>query len=178
MSRLKNIVDVFGIKPKFQYEVKDYFASGIITGLPLPENEDFNPLEKIWSSVKKRINEKYGVSTTAIFVITEDAISCSFLLNCAGCDDDSAEHKNYNKKFKETFHLQMMVFEEAITTFLTDIDNGYVAYCDYVENCGKISKRTCESMFDTFLKSSGYKTEKDEKKKAKIRQAVAKTVKH
>ena len=168
------------MKPKYDYLVKDYFGSMVITGLKLPENPVFNPLDKIWSSVKKRIYDQYGVSTIGMFVITPEAVSASFLLNCACCDDTAAAHKKYNNQFKETFPFQMMMFEEAITAFLTDVELGYAPYCDYIDSCGEgeISPKVCDKMLEQFLTSSGYKTEKDEKAKMKIRKAVARTVKH
>ena len=182
VSNLKDLDKILGIKPKYDYKVQDYVGSMQILGLELPENPVFNPLDKIWSSVRKRIYDCYGVATTAIFVVTPEAISCSFYLNCAGIKENAQEHKKHNRKFKETFDYQMMLFEEAITTFLSDMENGYIAYCAYLESCKekgeKISAKTCEKMFDTFLTSAGYKTAEDERKKRKIQKAAAKAVRH
>ena len=163
------------IRPRYRYECADFTGSMLISGLSFPENPVFGLPDKIWSSVRKRIEERYGVYVTCLFVMDpeDEVISGNLLLNCAVCEDDPAVRKQYNEKFKETFNQWTPIFEEAIDAFLLDPDHGYAAYCQYVESCdeGQIDPAVCNEILNKFLFSVNLKTEKDEKKKRRIKEA-------
>ena len=163
------------IHPKYRYECADFTGSMLISGLSFPENPVFGLPDKIWSSVRKRIEERYGVYVTCLFVMDPEdgVISGNLLLNCAACEDDPIIRRKYNEKFKETFPQWVVLFEEAIDAFLLDYDHGYAAYCHYVESCeeGQIDPEVCDQMLNEFLFSVNLKTEKDEKRKRRIKEA-------
>ena len=171
-----NYQNALQIRPKYKYDCTDFSGTILISGIKFPENPVFSVLGKIWSSVRKRIEERYGVSVTCLFVADSEreVVSGNFLLNCAICEDDHAAREKYNIKFKKTFPLWVGLFEDAIDAFLLDRENGYTAYCEYVESCedGKIDTKVCDDMLNRFLFSVNLKTEKDEKKKRRLKEAV------
>ena len=168
--------NILNIRPKYKYDCTDFSGTILISGIKFPENPVFSVLGKIWSSVRKRIEERYGVSVTCLFVADSEreVVSGNFLLNCAVCEDSHAARKKYNTRFKETFSLWVSIFEDAIDAFLLDRENGYTAYCAYVESCAddEIDAKVCDEMLNRFLFSTNLKTEKDEKKKRQLKEAI------
>ena len=144
----------------------------VITGLFVPPNPNFNLLDKIWSSVRKRIAEEYEIQVTGLFSEDPDGnlVICNFYLNCAHIEDDE-EKEIYNAKFKECFPFIIKKFEKAITDFFSDID-GYAPYRDYLALCSSvdepISEDVCNEILNKFLFKKGLKTEEDERKKRKL----------
>ena len=59
----------------------------------------------------------------------------------------------------------MMMFEDAIESFLGDPEDGYETYSEIMKLGDAVSKETLDIMFDRFLKKMNLKTEKDEKEK-------------
>ncbi|MBR0372532.1 hypothetical protein IJH72_01125 [Candidatus Saccharibacteria bacterium] len=175
----------------FEERVRDFFGMCVIIGLLFPENPNFDILGKIWASVKKPIadSEGLGVSVTGLFrmeplhriqthlkdrydsiLVTPEGfnpddkiIYSSFYLNCA--DKIGEDLIRYNVQFKDTFYLQMLIFKETLHKFLDDPDDGYRAYCDYVNSCETvdgIDKAVCEEILNRFLAKQGLRTEETE----------------
>lgn len=161
------------LRLQFDGECKEGSGNLIIYGLEFPET-DYDPLGKIWSSVRKRLYEIFNVSVVGCFFYKENFISCTFHLNSAPIEkedkilDADAEQikKAYLAKFRETFSRQMLFFEEILDSYILDQENGYFAFCNYVKKTnGKIDHNSCEQMFNRFLKSMNIKTEEDVKQK-------------
>ncbi len=157
----------------FDCECKEGLGNLIIYGFNFPKTA-YDPLGKIWSSVRKRIYEIYKVSVVACFFYKKNFIACTFHLNTIPIEaedkvydgNEEQSTKAYLAKFRETFERQMMFFEEVLDAYVLDQENGYTAFCNYVkETDGEIDHSTCEEMFNRFLKSMNIKTEEDIKKK-------------
>lgn len=155
----------------YEEQLREGTGSLVISGLVFPENpSSFDPLGKIWSSVRKRIAETYGVQVTGLFFYQpeREIIIANFLLSTAGMED--IDYNVLEKRFRDTFALQMSLFRDTIETFLLDTTEGYLAYCGYLElteDSPKKVKEECDKAFNSFLLRIGVKTEKDEKEKAK-----------
>lgn len=139
----------------------------IIEGLVFPDNAHFDPLAKIWSSCRKRIRESYKLDVTGLFLYDRDkqVISCSFCLSFTmeGNEDLHA----YIKRFEDNFDNQMAMFKTAIDNFIKEPNDGYNTYCELSTASKVVNKDVYEQMFNRFLRSIGYKTDKDEEEKAK-----------
>ena len=151
---------------KYEAQSKDDFGALMITGLVFPKNNVFALLDKIWSSVRKRIWDMYKVRVTGLFIEDEDTqvISCSFYLNYAMVKE--SDYDAYSDKFQETFFEQMHFFENVLESFILN-DNGLKTYKKYLKSVDSIDPEKCNEILDEFLKSIGVKTEKDEVKKKK-----------
>lgn len=165
--------NVVNTRLNFDEKITDKgFGALIISGLIFPENRAFDPMAKIWSSVRKRICERYDIDSTGIFFYepSHGIVNCNFCLNYVKVKNEE-EACLYRAKFQETFGYQMLLFEEVLDAFMLDFQYGYYPYCQYIESHQNekpeaISK-FCNQLFDTFLINNGVKTKKDETKKAK-----------
>ena len=174
MSNL-NLAEAKTINTRLNFDERSTdkgFGALIISGLIFPENKAFDPMAKIWSSVRKRICERYGVDSTGIFFYepTHGIINCNFCLNYVKIKNEGESYL-YRAKFQETFDYQMLLFEEVLDAFMMDFQYGYYPYCQYVESHQDEKQeeiiKFCNNQFDTFLKNHGIKTKKDETEKAK-----------
>lgn len=161
---MSSFTDAREIYPKYEEKQLEDVGGGvlIIFGISFPKNEVFGLLDKIWSSVRKRIYELYSINVTGLFMYREQEkiVSCSFYLNFAGVPKE--ETKKYLRIFKDTFPCQMSLFEEAIESFLLDSENGYVPYCELVEKGG--SAQDFHEMLNRFLRSQNLKKDGDNHK--------------
>ncbi len=158
----------------FEEQCSNGFGNLIIQGLVFPDNPDFDPLGKIWSSLKKRIDERYHVNVTGIFFYDPDVelISCNFCLNYAPLEKNQLDIEDYIQRYHDTFSTQMTLFENTIHSFILDTENGYLPYLRCIESIkdiedGEERREIFDLLFDNFLKSCGIKTEADDKKKKK-----------
>lgn len=97
----------------------------IIRGLDLKVTPKDNPLVVIWTTIRKRIFDKVGVSVVGYFDPIKDepgAIKGKFYLSYP--DMDAEEHF---KKFEKSFPKEMNYFENILLKWLED-PNGYAAY--------------------------------------------------
>lgn len=145
-----------------------------ISGLPSPKNKEFSPISKIFSSVRRRYFEETKLSVTGLFYKNTGVIYGSFLPNYAMCDDDLREIDKVNTDFVKLFDRLSILLEEAIDAWLLDPDNGFSAYCQYVESCeeGEVDYDVCNQMFDRYLRAANIKTEADEKEKIRRKKAA------
>lgn len=155
---------------KFQEKAECGGGSLIIENLAVRPFKGFDPLAKIWSSVRKRNRECYGVDVAGIFQYMEDQpiIICAFFLNYCGIEE--AKIDLHNNCFATTFQRQMIALEEALLAFMKD-DNGFAAYSQLI-NSPEFSMEKAEQLFDDFLKSVNIKTEEDEVEKRKRRKCA------
>lgn len=144
----------------------------VINGLVLPRGK-FDPLAKIWSTVRKRIREQFHVDVAGLFLYDDEkeVISCSFYLNYCVPELKDIDAREYTERFEGTFALQMIMFEEAVEYFLLDDEHGYEPYLERVKQGA--DEQALNNMFNAFLRSINLRTPKDDKKarrKAKARQ--------
>ncbi|MBQ6375373.1 hypothetical protein IJJ37_00330 [Candidatus Saccharibacteria bacterium] len=109
-------------------EYIDEFRIGrlIIRGLELKVTHHDNPLVIIWTTIRKRIFDKVGISVVGYFDPDRDnpgAIKGKFYLSYPG--DVNAE--DHFKKFEKSFHKEMDYFEKILTRWLEEPD-GYATY--------------------------------------------------
>ena len=149
----------------------------IINDIDIPCQRGFDPIAKIWSSVRKRNREKFGVDVTGLFIYDEErhVVSCSFYLNFGVLATDAAreEVEAYTLHFSETFSLQMAKFGEALNAFM-DAENGLAAYKNYLEN-EEFSTKQCDKIFNAFLRSTGLKIKEDDLRKQQKSQRTQRT---
>ena len=164
-------------RPNLYYE--DNFSAGspvgqlTIWGLKLPYNPRFNPLDKIWSSVRKRIAEEYSIQITGVFRIEpkEKKIIGTFMLNMASVDESNFDVLQF--RFRDLFQIMMINFETVLETWTMN-DNGLAAYKSYVEEAGYAELERCNEILDEFLISAGVKTPKDLKEREKKKKELKK----
>ena len=176
MSNFREIAQEMARNLRYEEHCEDGMGSLIIRGLSFPENTNFSPLDKIWSSARKRNAERYGVYTTAIFWQSnkEGEIFGEFYPNHATIDEQDIEL--HLARFEDTFSMQIITFMEAIEAFLTDEEHGYVAYCTLVDTYGPdVPAEKCGTIVETFLRKIGLKTPADDAEKAR-RQRLSKKI--
>lgn len=115
----------------FQEKIaEDIYGLGsiLITGL-CPSNRHYNPLGKIWASVRKRIWEQYGVDVVGLFIYDNDnqLVTGSFCLNYSAIENTGIDKRIYISRFSDTFQLQMQMFEDTLIAF-ADSPNGLESY--------------------------------------------------
>lgn len=159
----------------YEERCEEGMGSLIIRGLSFPENCNFSPLDKIWSSVRKRNAERYGVHTTAIFWQGKDGeIFGEFYPNHATVEENDIEL--YLAKFEDSFEMQIIAFMEALEAFMMDSEHGYAAYCMLVELNGReVDAEKCSTLVEAFLRKIGLKTAADDAEKAR-RQRLSKSL--
>ena len=145
----------------------------VIDGLVLPRANSFDPLAKIWSSVRKRILEQFGVDSAALFIYDDEkeVISCSFCLNFSVPETSGLDQKSYIEKFEDTFSAQMGMFEDVIEFFLLD-EFGYEEYLKLLKKGA--DKEQLNNLFNRFMLSINVRTPKDEKRKHRSRTPTTK----
>lgn len=160
---------------RYQEKSGKGFGGLIISGLTFPSIKDFDPLAKIWSSVRKRICERWQVDVVGLFVYDEkrEIVSCSFCLNYGMLPEEN--HQTYTQRFEDTFQMQMLLFEETLDSFVLDYDFGYESYIKLVRN-KNCTPEMCNHFLNSFLKRINIKTEKDERKAAKLATKKAKVM--
>ena len=175
MSNFTTIAQEMGKNLHYEEHCDDGMGRLVIRGLSFPENVNFSPLDKIWSSARKRNAERYNVYTTAIFWQNDDGeIFGDFYPNHATIEE--CEIEAHLKKFEDTFTKQILTFMEAIEAFLADEEHGYTAYCKLVETYGpKVDAEKCSTLVEAFLRKIGLKTEADDAEKAR-RQHISKKI--
>ena len=160
-------------------EAHDGFGKMVIRGLKLPKVGHYSALAEIWSSVKRRVYEKYDVMSAGVFQYDGELISCRFYLSVAECEDSATEKIG---SFNDTFYFkvekekpddpdiydgQMKMFQDAITMWVNDEEWGYVPYVEYINSTDNPDIQVLKNMMDTFVARSGLETDADRKAKAK-----------
>lgn len=175
MSNFTKIAQEMAKNLHYEERCENGMGNLIIRGISFPENANFSPLDKIWSSARKRNAEHYGVYTTAIFWQGKDGeIYGEFYPNHATIDDRDVE--KHLVLFENTFEMQILTFMEAIKAFLMDEQHGYAAYCELLNTYGpKVDAERCSTVVEAFLRKIGLKTAADDAEKAR-RQRLSKTI--
>ena len=151
-----------------------------ITNVSMP-HEGFNPMGKLWASIRRENRRKYGVNVTAIFLHDEkdNLISCSLCLDYGYQLAHDIDQRAYEQRFMDTFEGQLMTLEKTLEAFVGDNENGYTAYLDHVEKNGGIADEDyCNEMFNRFLRGIGLKKPEDEQAKKEFREKFEEASKH
>ena len=156
----------------FQENVGPGIGTLVINGLVLP-HDTYDPLGKIWASVKKRLRERYRVDVAGLFTYNDEkkVISCSFCLNYGISEIRGLDSKVYTARFESTFDCQMVDFEEVIEAFI-ESPNGLSAYKKALKT--NPGKRDIDKVINSFLFSVGMRTEKEERQSLKKRGEASK----
>lgn len=153
----------------FEEEINYGIGTMNIGGIDFPSHKEFDPLAKIWSSLRKRIIEKYGVDSVGNFQYSgpsTDIIFCDFYLNYGIQQARDMGDDEYAKKYEETFHEQMEMFKDVIEKFLAEPEYGYDVYMKLTSEEGVLDDEY-NILFNTFLRKIGVRTEEDEKRAKK-----------
>lgn len=139
----------------FSEKVSGHIGTLIINGLVMPRTNSFDPLVKIWTTIRKRIFEKRQLDVVGIFVhdTSQELISCNFYLSYTNVHNDNTDA--HTKKFEESFPRQMKIFEETLLRFLEDED-GYDHYTKLLAN--HTDENNLSDFFNAFLKKAGVRT--------------------
>ena len=146
------------------------FGVAQITNFSIP-HQGFNPMGKLWASVRRENRRKYGVNVTAIFLHDEadDIISCSLCLDYGYQLAKDIDQRVYEQRFIDTFDHQLITLEKTLEAFVDD-ENGYAAYLDHIEKNGGIADEAyCNELFNQFLRGIGLKKPEDEEAKKAFR---------
>ena len=160
-------VDVAGIS--FSEKCSGHIGNLLINGLVIERPNGFDPLVKIWTSVRKRIFERAKLDVVGIFVhdVKQELIIGSFYLVYG---DEVKDTDAHTKKFEESFPRQMALFEQTLLSFLE------TEYEEYLKVVDANIEASVGDFINGFLKSVGIRTKEDEirakRKDAKIASAV------
>ena len=147
---------------KIEYEVHENDSNRelIITGINFPRTAGFDPLAKIWASVRKRCKEEYGVDVIAVFFYDDvgHKVLCKFYLNYGECD---VTIKTYRKRYRRNFAKIIAKFANVVALFMANMNNSYTKYYELWEKGEDISEYN--ECLNQFLKSAGLRTPSDER---------------
>ena len=112
---------------KFREHINEHVI--FIDGAIFPHHP-FDPLAKIWSSIRKVCCRKYGVDVVGTFTYDDDKaqVACNFFLNYSIVEAGSIGEETYLGMFKDNFPFMMELFEDTIITFMSFRTNGYADY--------------------------------------------------
>lgn len=153
------------INLSFSTQCGEETGSIIINGISFPGHKVFNPLAKIWSSVRKQNLKTFSTSVVADKFTYDDEqrqISCHFQLSFADQEGNEAEH---SKLFQNTFEAQVELFIKALLDFVKDEEHGYTRYLVLTQTGADADE--IEEMFNEHLASVGLRPKAKTKAKAK-----------
>ncbi len=132
----------------------------IMENILLPRTNDFDPLAKIWASIRKRIHKEYGVDIVGVFIYddAQEKISCNFFLNCCVAKAKK-DPEGYQKTFEANFEEIMNLFHGSIIYFMATKTNGYDDYYELWQHGG--TKKDFQRIFNGFLKTIHMRTSTD-----------------
>lgn len=171
---------IISINPRYEGKCTIGFGALQITGFSLPHN-GFEPMSKLWASVRRHNRRKYGVNVTGIFIYdqADSVISCSFCLDYGFQLANDIDQKVYEQRFMDTYNGQMITLEKTIEAYILDTENGYVPYIKHIEENGGIAdEEFCNEMFNRFLRNIGLKKPEDEKEKREFQERFEEACKH
>lgn len=149
----------------FTYEVCDNENSRelVFSGIDLPHTADFDPLAKIWSSLRKRCKESYHVDIIATFFYDDvkHKVLVKFYLNYCECD---VSIKTYRKRFRRNYPAIVARFANVVMLFMSNVKNGYADYYSLWEKGEGIQEYN--KCLNLFLETAGLRTENDKNRAA------------
>lgn len=153
------------VAARYRADLKDECSGELtITGVKIPCNRGrYNPLDKIWASVKKKVLEEHGVHISATFKYNINLIVCDFFIDNAYGETAKLSKLVLYQRFERAFPYAIADFEDALEDFFKDEKNGYYAYVKLFESSkGKPDREECEEMFNTFLRKINLRNPVDE----------------
>lgn len=155
------MVNINGIS--FSERVAGGIASIVANGIAVPSNRKFDPLAKIWSTLRRRILEQYKVDIVGIFASDDERelISANFYLNYA-VEGEFGE-QTYTGMFEDSFPKWAELFEQTLLAFLES-----ETYDKYIEllGSGTTEYEPYRKLFNSWLRGQGLRTKKDDRRSA------------
>lgn len=132
-------------------------ASILIEGLYLPHTF-FDPLGKLWATVKKWARNKYKIDIAGIFVYdnVKGIISCVFQLSYANVEETTEAILSHIRKFEDSFPDIAREFKSVIECFAEDgAYEEYLAMAQKKRDGLAVSRGEFDRIFNIFLKDLG-----------------------
>ena len=144
---------------KYEVHSSGDIGSMIIEGIVFPRKTEFDPLGKLWASVRKSVRSEYGIDIVGIFAYDEakSTVMCSFYLSYSLMKNNHIGPKTYVAIFEDNFSEIAKRFYCLIVFFVADKD-GYDKYCSLQEKGAK--KEDIDRMFNMFLRSINMRNDK------------------
>ena len=129
-----------------------------IEGIYLP-HQYFDPLAKLWATVRKEVRKKFKVDVAGAFFYddVQEVISCNFYLNYSIIEFKDISDEEYQEQFLLSWDKIADGFEAVINLFVEDD-----AFNEYVELTEKAASGTnsvahgdFDRLFNIFLKDLG-----------------------
>lgn len=146
----------------FTEYVSDSMGVIVIENIDFP-HQYFDPLAKLWATVRKEARRKYKVDVAGAFSYDDIAnkITCNFFLNYSIIEFSTTTQEEYREKFEACFSKIADGFEAVIRLFIED--GAYDEYIDLVNKANglNVSKSNLithgdfDRLFNVFLKDLG-----------------------
>lgn len=95
----------------------------------------FQVFNKIWASVRKRINEQFGIDIFAWFKPRNNGVTeIHYNLSYANIPNGITEEA-YRRLFWTTFPEWSLLFENVVQSFVEAEENGLKDYVQFLNNC-------------------------------------------
>lgn len=131
----------------------------------------FDPLAKIWSTIRKRILDYWKLSIVGAFTYdeTQEVITCTFFPETAAINQLGIKigTQTYHGMFIDLFREWSSFFERHLEEWLT-AEDGYAAYAAMIDS-GELRPEKYRKYFNGYLKSRKLRTRADEVRSAKKR---------
>ncbi|MBQ2660590.1 hypothetical protein IJF93_00740 [Candidatus Saccharibacteria bacterium] len=131
--------------------------SVIIEGINLP-HLFYDPLSKLWATLRKEIRKKYRVDVAGTFVYDDVkcVISCNFYLNYSIIEFTNTTEEEYRNMFKASFQHIVDALIAIISIFVDDDAYGEYLELTKAAQGGKlVSHGEFDRIFNLFLKDLG-----------------------
>lgn len=119
----------------------------------------FDPLAKLWATVRKQARKKYKVDIAGAFSYDDIAqkITCNFFLNYGILEFSDTTVEEYRARFESSFDKIADGFEAVIRLFIED--GGYAEYLELTNRAAldhsSVTHGDFDRLFNIFLKDLG-----------------------
>ena len=143
---------------RFTEQSSDSMGVIIIDDIHFP-HQYFDPLAKLWATVRKQARKKYKVDIAGAFSYDDIAqkITCNFFLNYGILEFSDTTVEEYRAKFESSFDKIADGFEAVIRLFIED--GGYAEYLELTSRAtldhNSVTHGDFDRLFNVFLKDLG-----------------------
>lgn len=129
-----------------------------IEGIYLP-HQFFDPLAKLWATVRKEVRKKFKVDIAGAFFYddVQEIISCNFYLNYSIIEFKNISDEEYRNEFQEHWNHIASGFEAVIDMFVED--DAFDEYVELTEKAAsgtsQVTRGDFDRLFNLFLKDLG-----------------------
>lgn len=143
---------------RFTEQSSDSMGLIVIEDIFFP-HQFFDPLAKLWATIRKEARKKYKVDIAGAFSYDDVArkITCNFFLNYSIIEFSNTTPEEYRNKFETSFSKIADGFEAVIRLFVED-----GAYAEYLELTSRaaldhssVTHGDFDRLFNIFLKDLG-----------------------